>query len=143
MQRITRKLSFFRRNQFILFGIFWTLMSIFYLLSQILVEEDGTFNYFMSFGYLIIGLLYFYQNYRCGHKKGEFIEWNDTVLNYQQNFGKFYSFKLSSLINVTVTRENFIIKAQNAQGTMASLKGYSEEDIAKLRARFGNQTSSL
>ena len=138
MQRITRKLSFFRRNQFILFGIFWTLMSIFYLLSQILVEEDGTFNYFMSFGYLIIGLLYFYQNYRGGHKKGEFIEWNDTVLNYQQNFGKFYSFKLNSLINITVTRENLIIKAQNAQGTMASLKGYSEEDIAKLRGKFDN-----
>ena len=118
-------------------------MSIFYLVSQIIVEEDGTFNYFMSFGYLIIGLLYFYQNYRYGHKKGEFIEWNDTVLNYQQNFGKFYSFKLSSLVNVTVTRENFIIKSQNAQGTMASLKGYSEEDIAKVSARFENNASSL
>ncbi|WP_295178759.1 hypothetical protein [uncultured Christiangramia sp.] len=143
MHRITRKLNFFRRNHFILFGAFWILMSIFYLFSQILSAEDSTFNYFMSFGYLIIGLLYFYQNHRYGQKKGEYIEWNDTVLNYQENFGKFYSFKLSSLINVTVTRENFIIKAQNAQGTMASLKGYSEEDIAKLRARFGNQTSSL
>ncbi|WP_405198191.1 hypothetical protein [Christiangramia sp. LLG6405-1] len=141
MQRISRKLNFFRRNQFLLFGVFWTLMSIFYLVSQIIVEEDGTFNYFMSFGYLIIGLLYFYQNYRYGHKKGEFIEWNDTVLNYQQNFGKFYSFKLGSLINVTVTRNNLIIKAQNAQGTMASFKGYSEEDLAKLRARFDNYAS--
>jgi len=138
MQRITRNLSFFRRNQYLLFGVFWTLMSIFYLLSHILAEVDGTFNYYMSFGYLIIGLLYFYQNYRYRHKKGEFIEWNDTVLNYQQNFGKFYSFKLNSLINITVTRENLIIKAQNAQGTMASLKGYSEEDIAKLRGKFDN-----
>jgi len=107
-------------NQFFLFGIFWTLMSILYLLSQILVEEAGTFNYYMSFGYLIIGLLYFYQNY-----------------------GKFYSFKLSSLMNITVTRGYLIIKAQNAQGTMASLKGFSEGDVAKLRARFDNKTYSL
>ncbi|WP_026915539.1 hypothetical protein [Christiangramia portivictoriae] len=136
MHRITRKLSFFRRNQFVLFGVFWILMSTFYLLSQILSEEDSTFNYFMSFGYLIIGLLYFYQNHRYGQKKGEYIEWNDTVLNYQQNFGKFHSYKISSLINTTVTKNNFIIKAQNAQGTMASLKGYSEEDIARLKERF-------
>lgn len=111
-------------------------MSIYYLLSQILSEEDSTFNYFMSFGYLIIGLLYFYQNYRYGQKKGEYLEWNDTVLNYQQNFGKLHSYKINSLINITITQNNFIIKAQNARGTMASLKGYSEEDIARLKERF-------
>ena len=103
-----------------------------------LSENDSpTFNWLMGVAYLLIGLGYFYNAFNNSGKKGEYIEWDEERLNYKQNMGKVYSYKLNSLIALTVTKNNLIIKAQNAQGTMAPLKGYSEEDLEKLRARFG------
>ena len=137
MYRIERKLSFFKRNFNVIFGVFWCIFSLSYLLINLTEKNSRTFYWFIGVGYLLIGLGYFYNAFKDGDNRGEYIEWDDERLNYKQNLGKIYSNKLNSLIAITVTKNNLIIKVQNSQGTLASLKGYSEEDLARLRARFG------
>ena len=137
MVRIERKLNFFKRNFNLIFGVFWSAMGISYLLINLDENDSRLFNWLMGCGYLLIGLGYFYMSFKNGSKKGEYIEWNDEELNYKQNLGKLHSYKLNRLIDLTVAEHNLIIKAPNSKGTMAPLKGYSEDDLEKLRKRFG------
>ena len=145
MTRISRNLNFFQRNHYSIFGIFWLLMAGFYLLSSEWGEDRTTFEFFMSGAYLIISLLYFYQAYQNRGNKGEFIEWDSESIKYKAYQGKTHSYKIGKLMSLTVATNNLIIKAPNAQGTMAPLKGYAEEDIQKLRSSFDNfnQTKQL
>ena len=136
MTRINRNLSFFKRNHFIIFGVIWFLLGSSYLLMNLSENESRTFYYIIGSGYLIIGLGYFFQEFKIRSNKGEYIEWNHNTLIYKPNLGKVSVYKIENLINVTVAENNLIIKAPNAQGTMASLKGYSENDILKLREAF-------
>ena len=84
----------------------------------------------------MISVLHFYQAYQNRGNNGEYIEWDHEVINYKPSMGKTYSYKIEKLINLTVATNNLIIKAPNARGTMAPLKGYAEEDIQKLRESF-------
>lgn len=136
MQRISRKLSFFRRNHHMIFGCLWISMAALYLLFSDWDDIQPTFEILIGFGYLIISILYFYQAYQNRGDLGEYIEWNEDILRFKPNLGKVQTFKLGNLIKLTVAENNFIIKAPNAQGTMAPLKGYSKEDIIKLREAF-------
>ena len=141
MNRISRNLSFFRKNYYSLFGCFWMILAVFYFLSNDWDEPQNYFNLIMSVGYLIIGALYFYQAHQNRGNNGEYIEWDDEFIIYKPAQGKIHSYKLKKLISLTVATNNLIIKAPNAQGTMAPLKGYAEEDIEKLRSSFGNFNS--
>lgn len=135
MTRISRKVSFFKRNHYLIFGCLWLFMSITYFLSNDAAERS-TSEWLFSIGYLIIAVLYFFNAYKYRGKRAEYIEWDEQNLKYQQSMGKLYSYKIENLINLTVAENNLVIKAPNAQGTMASLKGYSEADILKLKTRF-------
>lgn len=86
--------------------------------------------------YFFAGLGYFYQAFRNKGRKGEYIEWDQDFLAYKPNLGKLHRYPIRQLKGVTVAENNLIIKAPNAQGTMAPLKGYSENDILKLRDAF-------
>ncbi|TRO65280.1 hypothetical protein [Christiangramia sabulilitoris] len=136
MQRINRKLGFFKRHHFTLFGFFWLVLGVFYFLLNLGGDESLSFNWIIGIAYLVVGLLYLFQAYRSRNKDAEYIEWNHEKLNYKPNMGKVHSYKLESLINITVSKNNLIIKAPGAQGTMAPLKGYSKDDISKLRGAF-------
>lgn len=138
MTRISRKLSFFKRNHYFIFGFFWLLMAFFYLLDAEWGEDKSVFEFVMSGAYLLVSILYFYSAYKQSGEKGEYIEWDENLLIYKQNLGKIHSYKIESLTNLTVAKNNLIIKARNGQGTMAPLKGYSEEDLQLLWAEFGN-----
>lgn len=136
MTKISRKLSFFRKNYYSLFGCFWMVLALFYFLSHDWDKNQNYFNIIMSVGYLMISVLHFYQAYQNRGNNGEYIEWDHEFINYKPSMGKSYSYKIEKLINLTVATNNLIIKAPNARGTMAPLKGYSEEDIQKLRESF-------
>ena len=138
MTRIYKKLNFFKRNHNLIFGFLWLGVGITYFLNIIYSEEQKTFNLVMAVFYVILAALYFYQEFRSKENKGEYIEWDDDNLNYKIHLGKLHSYKISSLIKVVVSENNLIIKAPNSQGTMASLKNYSEEDLQKLRSRFAS-----
>jgi hypothetical protein len=135
MTRISRKVSFFKRNHYLIFGCLWLFMSVTYYLSNDSTERS-TSEWLFSIGYLIIAILYFFSAYKYRGKRTEYLEWDDENLNYQQSLGKLHSYKIENLISLTVAENNLVIKAQNAQGTMAPLKGYSDEDIRKLKSRF-------
>ncbi|MCB7480806.1 hypothetical protein [Christiangramia sediminis] len=110
-------------------------MGIFYLLNNHFSSEDfSIFNLVMASVYFLLAISYFYMAYRGDNS--EFLEWDDEVLIYKPTQGKIHSYKIDKTPAITVTRNNLIIKAPNAQGTMASLKGYSEKDLEKLRASF-------
>lgn len=134
MTRISRKVSFFKRNHYLIFGCLWLFMSVTYYLSNDSTERS-TSDWLFSIGYFIIAGLYFFSAYKYREKRAEYIEWDDENLNYQQCLGKLHSYKIDNLISLTVAENNLVIKAPNAQGTMAPLKGYSEEDILKLKSR--------
>jgi len=141
MTRISRDLSFFRKNHYSIFGVFWLLLAIFYLLSAEWNEPQNYFNFIMAGGYFIIAVGYFYMAHKNRGNNGEYIEWDSESITYKPSMGKIHSFKIEKLMSLTVATNNLIIKAPNAQGTMASLKGYCEEDIEKLRSSFGDFNS--
>jgi len=138
MTRISRKLSFFKRNYYLIFGCFWLILPVFYLLSYVWYENQNNFNIIISGGYFIISALYFYQAHQNRGNNIEYIEWDEETITYKPAQGKIHSYKLKKLISLTVATNNLIIKAPNAQGTMAPLKGYSDEEIEKLRTEFAN-----
>ncbi|CAL67202.1 hypothetical protein [Christiangramia forsetii] len=90
----------------------------------------------MSGAYVIVSVLYFYQAYQNRGNNGEYIEWDSESIKYKPSQGKTHSYKIKKIISLTVATNNLIIKAPNSQGTMASLKGYVEEDLQKLRQSF-------
>jgi len=141
MTRISRKLSFFRKNYYSLFGCFWMILAVFYLLSSEWDEGREYFDFIMAVAYFIVSGLYFYQAHQNRGNNGEYIEWDDEFIIYKPAQGKIHSYKLKKLIRLTVATNNLIIKAPNAQGTMAPLKGYSDEEIEKLRSSFDDFNS--
>lgn len=141
MTRISRNLSFFKRNYNSVFGLFWSLMAVFYLLSAEWDEGEENFSFIMAGGYFLIAAGYFYMAYQNRGNNGEYIEWDDEFIIYKPAQGKIHSYKSKKLIRLSVATNNLIIKAPNAQGTMAPLKGYSNEEIEKLRSSFGNFNS--
>jgi len=143
MTRISRNLSFFKRNYNSFFGLFWSLMAVFYLLSAEWDEGREYFDFIMAVAYFIVSGLYFYQAHQNRGNNGEYIEWDDEFIIYKPAQGKIHSYKLKKLINLSVATNNLIIKAPNAQGTMAPLKGYSDEEIEKLRSSFGDFNSLI
>lgn len=136
MTRISRNLSFFRKNHYSIFGVFWLLLAVFYLLSAEWDEPQEYFEFIMFGAYLVVSGLYFYQAYQNRGNNGEFIEWNNECITYKPSQGRTHSYKIEKLISLTVAKNNLIIKAPNVKGTMAPLKGYSEEDLQKLRQSF-------
>tara|TARA_B100000929_G_scaffold280507_1_gene258562 strand:+ start:216 stop:635 length:420 start_codon:yes stop_codon:yes gene_type:complete len=136
MTRISKDLSFFRKNYYSLFGGFWLILALFYFLSHDWDVNKNYFNIIMCIGYFIIAALYLYQAYQNRGNNGEYIEWDEESIIYKPSMGKTHSYKIQKLTNLTVATNNLIIKAPNARGTMAPLKGYSEEDIQKLRKSF-------
>lgn len=138
MTRISRDLSFFKRKYNSIFGCFWLLMAVFYLLSAEWDEDREYFEYIMAGAYFIVSGLHFYQAYQNRGNNGEYIEWDEETITYKPAEGKIHSYKIRKLISLTVASNNLIIKAPNAQGTMAPLKGYSDEEIEKLRTEFTN-----
>jgi len=143
--RISRDLSYFKRNHYSIFGVFWLLLAVFYLLSAEWDEPQEYFEFIISGAYLVVSGLYFYQAYQNQGNNGEYIEWDNECISYKPSQGRIHSYKIGKLISLTVATNNIIIKAPTAQGTMAPLKGYSEEDLQKLRSEFGNfaQTKQL
>lgn len=137
MTRINKKLSFFRRYYNLIFGILWLLMGLFYMLSRYFSEDNSVWNNFtLVIFYIVLGLLYFFRSYWESRQNGEFIEWNDEFLIYKPIGQKIQVYKINELSGLTVSNNDLIIKAPGAQGTMVELKGYCEEDIAKLRSQF-------
>ncbi|GAA4319824.1 hypothetical protein GCM10023115_46510 [Pontixanthobacter gangjinensis] len=139
MTRINRKLGFFKRNYYSIFGSLWLALGIVYYLNKNYSEEKLlTFNFVISICYVILSMLYFYKAFGKPENNKEFIEWDDNVLNYKPIRGKIHSYKINDLINLKVSNSNLIIKAPDAKGTMAELNGYSETDLQKLESRFGS-----
>ena len=139
MTRIHKKLGFFTRNYYLIFGILWLGLGIIYLQNNNYAEKEGLpFDFFLVIFYVFLSSLYFYRAYRMTGNPGEFIEWNEDYLNYKQYQAKLKSYEINSLTAITLTENNLIIHAPQSRGIMPPLKGYSEIDIEKLRARFSS-----
>lgn len=143
MTRITRKLSFFKQNHFVIFGVLWTILAIAMFIIAIFDEDSKWFSRVLLPGlYLLSAILYFIGAIRMKGKNSEYIEWDHEKLIVKKQNEKPKGYLLSNLNNLTIATQDLIIKAPNASGTMMDLKGYSEDDIQKLRADFSNFNQS-
>ena len=136
MTRISRDLSFFRENYMIIMAILWLVIGITSFFLQDDAKEGFFKDHFVAIGYTIVGILYGFSAFKNRSKNAEYIEWDDQNLIIQKAGAKALNYRLTETNEITVTPNNLIVKAPNAAGTMAELKGYSEEDIALLKSRF-------
>jgi hypothetical protein len=100
-----------------------------------LIAEDG--KYIAPSLYLIGGVLYLFAGFKIyKNRNSEFVSWNDEKLVVAQLFNKPVTYPLDEHHHITISGKHLIVKAPKAKGVMLDLKGFAEEDIKKLQARF-------
>lgn len=125
MSKISKKVTFFRRNYFYVIGVGWLLLGVVLLVAKA--------NPFLGYTYTVLGLFYAGYAYFKKDLPREFIRWDDEkieISEWQQNT-KTYLWKDVDSINVS--EANLTIKSGAANGTMVALDKYSEAKIKKLR----------
>ncbi|MCM4159788.1 hypothetical protein FHG64_15685 [Antarcticibacterium flavum] len=130
--KVIKRQHTFRKYQHWVMATLWLGVGLIYILVN-----DKPLNV-MSFLYFIVGigeisLQFFYL------KKGraeESIFWNEEVIIVQELFQKPKIYDIEDVDQITVTPNNFLLKSGKAKGIMLDLKGFTEEDIKKLQARF-------
>ena len=111
--------------------------------NAIFDEDSKWFSRFLLPGlYLLLGLLYFVAIRKNKIRNSEYIEWDHEKLIVKKQNEKPNGYLLSTLNDLKVTTDDLVIKAPDASGTMMNLKGYSEDDIRKLRADLSNFNQS-
>lgn len=131
MTRVDKEISFFKRNMHFLFGILWFCIAI----LMFIPAEEG--KYIAPSLYLTGAILYTVASYKIYKKQPtEYVAWNDEELVVTQLFNKPVTYPLDEQHCITVSGKHLIVKAPRAKGVMIDLKGFAEEDIKKLQARF-------
>lgn len=129
MSKIVKKSKFLVKYQHWILGLMWLCFGIAYFLMDELLTFSFYGYMFLAFGQ--VGLhLYFKKK---GRNK-EFISWSENQLVVQELFQKPKIYHFSKIDNLTLTRNNLIIKSGPANGVMLALKGFHPADIEKLRS---------
>lgn len=130
MERIEKKVNFFKRNLNYIFAFFWLSMGLAFYLNS----DSG--RYLISSLYLISGLLYAFLAYKQRGRNTEFIAWDEEKLIIARLHQKPKTYYFSPEVNIHLSNYNLIIKAPRATGDMVELEGYSEEDLDLIRRKF-------
>ncbi len=132
MQRIEKKVNFFKRNLNYIFSVSWLLMGLAFYLNS----DSG--RYLVSSLYGISGILYAFLAYKQRGRNTEYLAWDDEKLVVARLHQKPKTYHFTPEINIHLSNYNLIIKAPRATGDMIELKGFNEEDLDLLREKFAD-----
>ena len=128
MPKISKKVTFFRRNYFFIIGGIWLLFGF----TMLIVKTYDV----MAYGYTIIGLVYAVVGYFKKDLPLEFIRWDDEKIEISEWQQSTRSYSWERIDGIKVSATNLTIKSGPAGGTMVELKGYTEADIEKLKTEL-------
>ncbi|MBZ9632564.1 hypothetical protein LB465_17425 [Salegentibacter sp. LM13S] len=131
MQKIEKKVNFFKRNLNYIFAVLWISMGL-----ANYFFTDGRVAILISSLYLISGLLYAWLAYKQKDRNTEYIAWDDEKLIVARLHQQPKAYNFAPEVNIHLASNNLIIKAPKATGDMVELKGFSEEDLELLRDKF-------
>lgn len=111
-----------------LLGLIWLCFGMAYFI----MDEPLTFAFF-GYMFLALGQIGLHIYYKKKGRNKEFISWNENQLIVQELFQKPRIYPFSKIDNLTLTRNNLIVKSGQASGVMLDLKGFNPDDIEKLK----------
>ncbi len=127
--KIVKKITFWVRYQHWILTLIWLCFGIAYFI----MDEPLTFAFF-GYMFLTLGQVGLHNYYKKKDRNKEFISWNENQLIVQELFQKPKIYPFSKIENLTLTRNNLIVKSGQASGVMLELKGFNPDDIEKLRS---------
>lgn len=133
MPKISKEVTFFRRNYFYVIGVGWLFIGVGLLVAKA--------NLFLGCTYTVLGLIYAGYAYFKKDLPLEFIRWDDEkieISEWQQNTKTYHWEDVDS---INVSEANLTIRSGAANGTMVGLDNYSEENIEKLRIALADFNS--
>lgn len=130
MKKVKKRHSL-RKYQHWIMGFLWIGFGLFYVL------DDNPLT-FLIYGYIFLGIaeIILQLYYKKKGRAEESIGWDEEEIIVQKYFQKPDVFRVEETEFVTVTRNKFLIRSDSAKGVMLDLKGFSEEDLKLLKARF-------
>lgn len=134
MQTIHRRLNFFSKHYYLIFGISWLILGAAYFWQSAANGQVTNFERILSLGYAGLGALYLFSAYRNREKVGESISWDDHSILLKKNNKKAKMYDSEDINEIMITKGHLLLKARNASGDILNLKGYAEDDIRKLEA---------
>lgn len=129
MQKISKTVSFFRRNYFYLMGAFWLLAGLFMLIYD---DKD-----WLGLGYAGFGIAYSVYGV-IKRKNTEYIAWNSDRIEIGQMYNEPQIYNREQIDSIHFSENNLTIKSGVAGGTMLEIKDYRAQDLERLKEELNS-----
>ena len=131
MTKIEKEIPFFRKFMYLNFGVFSIVLG-----GLMVWVSPESFNRVIGFLYCLSGVLYLFEYYRKRNYQSEFLAWDDEKVVVGEFLKEKKIYSSEEITHFVILKKEFLIKARGRKRHKIKLKGFSEEELTQLRARF-------